>query len=83
MSITIEAYIYWAGEIGLVFAKALAAKAKAGVKVKILLDAVGSASHWRRDPEDARERPLPGGMVQPDPLVHASAGSTIAPTASR
>ena len=44
LSITIEAYIYWAGEIGLVFAQALAAKAKSGVKVKILLDAVGSAS---------------------------------------
>ena len=44
LSITIEAYIYWAGEIGLVFARALAAKARSGVKVKILLDAVGSAS---------------------------------------
>jgi cardiolipin synthase len=44
LSITIEAYIYWAGEIGAVFAKALAAKAKSGLKVKILLDAVGSAS---------------------------------------
>ena len=43
-SITIEAYIYWAGEIGAEFAQALAAKAKTGVKVKILLDAVGSAS---------------------------------------
>jgi cardiolipin synthase len=43
-SITIEAYIYWAGEIGVEFAKALAARAAAGVKVKILLDAVGSAS---------------------------------------
>ncbi len=43
-SITIEAYIYWAGKIGLVFAQSLAARAKAGVKVKILLDAIGSAS---------------------------------------
>ncbi len=43
-SITIEAYIYWAGDIGLTFAKALAAAAQRGVKVKILLDAVGSAS---------------------------------------
>ena len=43
-SITIEAYIYWAGDIGLRFARALAAKAKSGVSVKILLDAVGSAS---------------------------------------
>lgn len=43
-SITIEAYIFWAGDIGLVFANALAARAQAGVTVKILLDAVGSAT---------------------------------------
>lgn len=43
-SITIEAYIYWAGQIGITFAKALAAAATRGVKVKILLDAVGSSS---------------------------------------
>jgi cardiolipin synthase len=43
-SITIEAYIYWAGDIGLQFAHALAAAAKRGVRVKILLDAVGSAT---------------------------------------
>jgi cardiolipin synthase len=43
-SITIEAYIYWAGDIGLKFALALAAKAAAGIKVKILLDAIGSAT---------------------------------------
>jgi cardiolipin synthase A/B len=43
-SITVEAYIYWAGEIGITFAKALAASAQRGVKVKLLLDAVGSQS---------------------------------------
>jgi cardiolipin synthase len=43
-SITIEAYIYWAGEIGDVFAAALAERATAGRPVKILLDAIGSAS---------------------------------------
>jgi cardiolipin synthase len=43
-SITIEAYIYWAGSIGLRFARALAAKAREGIPVKILLDAVGSAT---------------------------------------
>lgn len=46
-SITIEAYIYWGGEIGLKFAKALAAKARAGLPVKILLDSVGSFSIGR------------------------------------
>jgi cardiolipin synthase len=44
VSITIEAYIYWAGEIGLLFARALAERSQAGVTVKILLDAIGSAS---------------------------------------
>jgi cardiolipin synthase A/B len=43
-SITIEAYIYWAGDIGLEFANALAERAAAGCPVKILLDAIGSAS---------------------------------------
>ena len=43
-SITIEAYIYWAGDIGKRFAEALAARAQAGIGVKILLDAVGSSS---------------------------------------
>ena len=43
MSITMEAYIYWAGEIGLEFARALAQRAGAGVRVKILLDAIGSS----------------------------------------
>jgi cardiolipin synthase A/B len=44
ISITIEAYIYWAGEIGRRFAEELAAKAREGIPVKILLDAVGSSS---------------------------------------
>jgi len=43
LSITIEAYIYWSGEIGVEFARALADRARAGVRVKILLDAVGSS----------------------------------------
>ncbi len=43
-SITIEAYIYWEGKIGRRFADALAAKARAGLPVKILLDAVGSST---------------------------------------
>jgi cardiolipin synthase A/B len=43
-SITAEAYIYWRGEIGLEFAHAIADRAKAGVPVKLLLDAVGSAT---------------------------------------
>jgi cardiolipin synthase A/B len=42
-TITFETYIYWAGDIGREFADALAERAKAGVKVHVLLDWVGSA----------------------------------------
>ncbi|MES2412857.1 MAG: phospholipase D-like domain-containing protein [Pseudomonadota bacterium] len=41
-SITFETYIYWAGEIGQQFADALSGRARAGVKVHVLLDWVGS-----------------------------------------
>jgi cardiolipin synthase len=41
-TITFETYIYWSGDIGKAFADALAERAKAGVKVHILLDWVGS-----------------------------------------
>jgi cardiolipin synthase len=43
-SITVEAYIYWAGQIGRTFAQALARQARAGRSVKLLLDAIGSAA---------------------------------------
>ena len=46
-SITVEAYIYWAGNIGQQFADAIAERARAGVEVKILLDAVGSSTIGR------------------------------------
>jgi len=42
-SITFETYIYWSGEIGRRFADALSERARAGVKVHLLIDAVGSA----------------------------------------
>jgi len=41
-TITFESYIYWSGDIGTEFAKALAERARAGVKVHVLLDWVGS-----------------------------------------
>jgi cardiolipin synthase len=44
VSITIEAYIYWAGDIGRRVATALADASREGIVVKILLDAVGSAT---------------------------------------
>ncbi len=43
-TITFETFIYWSGEIGNRFAKALTEKAKTGVKVHVLLDWLGSRS---------------------------------------
>lgn len=43
-TINLEFYIYWDGEIGRMFAEALAERARAGVQVKIILDAVGSVT---------------------------------------
>jgi cardiolipin synthase A/B len=40
-SITFETYIYWSGEIGKKFADAFSERARAGVKVHVLLDFVG------------------------------------------
>lgn len=41
-SITFETFIYWSGETGKAFADALAERARAGIKVHVLLDWVGS-----------------------------------------
>ena len=41
-TITFETYIYWSGDIGKAFADALTERARAGVKVHILVDWVGS-----------------------------------------
>jgi cardiolipin synthase len=43
-TITFETYIYWSGEIGNEFAEVLSERARAGVKVHLLLDWVGSIS---------------------------------------
>jgi cardiolipin synthase len=42
-TITFETYIYWSGEIGKEFAEALAERARAGVRVHVLVDWAGSA----------------------------------------
>jgi cardiolipin synthase len=42
-TITIETYIYWAGEIGEKFAATLSERARAGVKVHLLVDWAGSS----------------------------------------
>jgi cardiolipin synthase len=47
-SVTMEQYIFWDGRIGRRFAEAFAEKARSGVPVKLLLDAVGSATLGER-----------------------------------
>ena len=47
-SITFETYIYWSETIGREFADALMARARAGVRVHVLLDWVGSAKMEQR-----------------------------------
>lgn len=41
-SITFEMFIYWSGDIGKKFSEALAERARAGVKVHVIIDGVGS-----------------------------------------
>ncbi len=41
-TVLFETFIYWSGDIGTAFAEALAGRARAGVKVHVLLDWVGS-----------------------------------------
>ncbi|HWA15717.1 MAG TPA: phospholipase D-like domain-containing protein, partial [Gemmatimonadales bacterium] len=41
-SITFETYIYWSGDVGRRFSNALSERARAGVKVHVVLDWVGS-----------------------------------------
>ncbi|MGH8799458.1 MAG: cardiolipin synthase [Casimicrobiaceae bacterium] len=42
-SISFETYIYWSGDIGRAFADALSERSRAGVKVHVLLDWLGSS----------------------------------------
>lgn len=42
-TITMESYIYWDGQVGRMFSEALAERCRAGVEVKLILDAIGSA----------------------------------------
>ncbi|MDE3196398.1 MAG: hypothetical protein KGN84_08640, partial [Acidobacteriota bacterium] len=44
LSVTMEQYIFWDGAVGRRFAEAFAEKAREGVPVKLLLDAIGSST---------------------------------------
>ena len=43
-SVTMEQYIFWNGQVGRRFAEAFAEKAREGISVKLLVDAIGSAT---------------------------------------
>lgn len=60
-SLTFETFIYWSGEIGEEFTAALAERARAGVRVNVLLDWVGSMK---------MERSLLDRMVDAGVRVH-------------
>jgi cardiolipin synthase len=60
-TIDFESYIYWSGEVGQAFAKALAERAKAGVKVHLLLDWLGSS---KMDPKQIALMERAGVEVQ-------------------
>lgn len=58
-SVTFETYIWWSGEVGRQFTEALAERAKAGVRVRVMFDAIGSGridDAYVRQMEDAGVR---------------------------
>ena len=60
-TITFESYIYWSGSVGREFADALAERARAGVKVHVLLDWLGSS---KLDPDQLATMMKAGVSVQ-------------------
>jgi cardiolipin synthase len=59
-SINLEAYIFLKGGIGQRYVEALAERARAGVKVNLVIDAIGSFATWNRTFAPLREA---GGRV--------------------
>jgi cardiolipin synthase len=54
-SVTFETYIYWSGEVGKAFSDALSDRARAGVKVHVMLDWAGSAKIDAKYLEDMKD----------------------------
>ncbi len=80
-SITFETYIYWSGAIGKAFADALSERARAGIKVHVLVDWVGSGKMDQGIIEEMQEAGVE--FVKYHPLRwYTLGGSTTAPTAS-
>ena len=54
-TITFETYIYWSGDIGRQFSEALCERARAGVKVHVMLDAIGTGKIEKKFLDDLKE----------------------------
>ena len=80
-SINFESFIYWSGTIGRQFAEALAERARAGVKVHVLLDWVGS-NKMDQALLDEMERAGVRSSATTRCAGTTSDASTTAPTAS-
>ena len=72
-TITFETYIYWSGEIGKEFADALAERARAGVKVHVLLDWVGTQKMDEALLDEMKAAGVEVQQVPPAALVRTSA----------
>lgn len=66
-TITLETYIYFSGEIGKEFSEALAERARAGVKVHIVMDWLGSRKVSVSDVNTLRDAGVE--LIQYNPLV--------------
>ena len=53
-TVTFETYIYWSGDIGQKFSDAFCERARAGVKVHVLLDAVGTGKMEKKYLDDLK-----------------------------
>ena len=54
-SVTFETYIYWSGNVGAAFTEALVERAQAGVKIHLIIDAVGSGKMDARQLQAMRD----------------------------
>lgn len=64
-TILFETFIYWSGEIGEQFAQALSERARAGVKVHVLLDWVGSIQVDRKLLQEMKDAGVEAHMFHP------------------
>jgi cardiolipin synthase len=69
-TITFETYIYWSGDIGQAFADALSERARAGVRVHVLLDWVGSQKIDERVLQGMREAGVEIQLYRPLSWYH-------------